>query len=546
MTKIHVPGVSVKQTAPAGPVGTPITEATTINTSGDYYVANDFSATGAAIRINADNVTIDLNWKTITGNTGNNADMDVIGPESGNSLGHDNITIKNGYIVHGATTETSFCRGIGIKGSNWTIEYCAIRDDANDGTQNSPSFPFACIGISRKNGYWFENADNPIIRYNYLQSIAEGGTAAQCSCGIYIFDNGADYMEIHHNIIAECHRSIYLPNWNAPGAPTTNSKIYQNQLSPNLVADPKAPYGILFSKSRYFDIYYNRISAWNGRGIILDGSEANDPGPYWADNNEINHNAIGCQMWNPTKGVGPVTYPGVYGIRIRFNSRNNDVHDNNIIVTNIDLNAATQGAYGINVGTGDSGMPGLNFDDNIVVAKLDNTGALNVPFHWEPDCTTDVSNNQWWNDDTPYIDAGTGVDGMEIFKWTSGEDFGLDQRTASSNDDGPYSTQYSPGSSTPAQVTGLTLRRFFDSYVLEWDESAEADVWRYQVYKDDVAIAHPVMAARSPHASVPKPFHVDINETGTVEYKVAALTLTGTEGTKSVGVSTTSAANGWQ
>ena len=89
---------------------------------------------------------------------------------------------------------------------------------------------------------------------------------------------------------------------------------------------------------------------------------------------------------------------------------------------------------------------------------------------------------------------------------------------------------------TPAAPTGLRLTKFFDDYVLQWDDNTEADVLEYYVYKN---------GARIPISSRGGTFYVDRNVAGTHTYSVSALTLTGTEGPRCTAVSTTTAGNAW-
>lgn len=74
----------------------PISEATTITTSGSYIVTNDFVInTGSAIVVNASHVTIDLDGHTIE----STAATDII--TNGNTGTYRDIHVKNGKLVGG-------------------------------------------------------------------------------------------------------------------------------------------------------------------------------------------------------------------------------------------------------------------------------------------------------------------------------------------------------------------------------------------------------------------------------------------------------------
>ena len=112
-----------------GPIGTEITQAMVpyeISATGAYYVAENLTSATTAITIAASNVSLDLNKKLITFNTGNNATTHGIGYSGAPA----NVTISNGYIEHAGTTDT-YCKGILPRGDSWLIENVAIRDGNN-------------------------------------------------------------------------------------------------------------------------------------------------------------------------------------------------------------------------------------------------------------------------------------------------------------------------------------------------------------------------------------------------------------------------------
>jgi hypothetical protein len=89
---------------------TAISSSTTVTTAGSYCLAKNLNITsGDGITINADNVTLDLDGRTIAGTGGNNGI--VVEPN------HSNITIHNGIICSMAKN------GILLEGN-----YCTVRD----------------------------------------------------------------------------------------------------------------------------------------------------------------------------------------------------------------------------------------------------------------------------------------------------------------------------------------------------------------------------------------------------------------------------------
>ena len=89
---------------------------------------------------------------------------------------------------------------------------------------------------------------------------------------------------------------------------------------------------------------------------------------------------------------------------------------------------------------------------------------------------------------------------------------------------------------TPAAPTGLIITRFLSSYLLQWQDNTENDVYEYIVYRDGEKL--PV----TPRGGT---FFVDVDVEGTHTYTVSAFTLDGNEGNQSASVSTNDAINGW-
>jgi len=92
---------------------------------------------------------------------------------------------------------------------------------------------------------------------------------------------------------------------------------------------------------------------------------------------------------------------------------------------------------------------------------------------------------------------------------------------------------------TPAAPTGLSIVRFFNSYLLRWDDNlkkGETQTYEYIVYRDGQKLDI------SPRGGT---FYVDIDVDGMHTYSVSAINLSKIEGPKSESVSTSNAKNGW-
>lgn len=109
----QITSADTKLTALKGDARTPISAAPfNITQSGSYYLTGNLSVTsGAAIDINADNVTLDLNGFTLrsTHATGNGFAIFI-------NLGNENIRIQNGHIMGNATVTSGVFTSGGFNG----------------------------------------------------------------------------------------------------------------------------------------------------------------------------------------------------------------------------------------------------------------------------------------------------------------------------------------------------------------------------------------------------------------------------------------------
>jgi len=485
----------------------------TISISGDYYLAEDITSTGGAITISAANVLLDCNWQAIEFNTGDSDN--TWGIQASGSP--DDVTIRRADISHAGVA--TGCKGIYPRGANWERSYFAI-DDAG---LNGDFMP-----IGNLDGVY--DIPNIKVHHNYTQA---GGYATATNSvatrGIYLQHRGADaYAEVHHNICTESQWPLTFTAWGRDTIPTVISPIYQNRLQSNRIENTKGPYALNITQSKKLDIYYNRCTAYNGRGIYFSGNGDGDTNA--STNNEFQYNTVGGNFYTAEKtGGGGFADEDNYGLRIRYGSGDNNIHHNNIITT-MNLASASASAQNLFIGSdnADTYMTNLTVANNITITNEGYASADYQCWLWDDINDIAVTDNQWMQKTGGVKEAlnGTPTIGSKVETGT---------------------TAYAPSDSgTPAQVTGLTLTKFFGSYVLSWTESTEADVWEYQVYRDGTPLTQLTQSGRKAHASVPDPFYVDYEPGVVTNYSVAAVTLTGTEGTASATSATSGAANGWQ
>ncbi|MEO2034938.1 MAG: right-handed parallel beta-helix repeat-containing protein [Planctomycetaceae bacterium] len=118
-----------------------------ISAPGVYRLASDLcfgTPHGAAVTVEADDVTIDLNGRTLSGTVGENTLAIVI-----QGVGRSNLSITNGritgfcfgidlraskdgssqsYVVSNMTLARNFYFGMRVVGSDWEIRHCTISD----------------------------------------------------------------------------------------------------------------------------------------------------------------------------------------------------------------------------------------------------------------------------------------------------------------------------------------------------------------------------------------------------------------------------------
>ncbi|MFO1435176.1 MAG: hypothetical protein U1F34_01925 [Gammaproteobacteria bacterium] len=466
----------------------------TLSQAGKVYVlGGNLTTSGQAVKITASNITLDLNGYTIVYN--NSGSGSVRGIET--AVFADNITIRNGTILQGAGNSSGspavYLTGATSTPGKFTLKNLVIRTTGwqSDGVENGQGYAL----------------NGTTIDHCFIE--LKGGTDAIDGAGadpIGINARSKGGMVITNNILVGGHRGMQLALTDGTVSDTARSDVSGNLIQQQRSPGSKAPYGILLAKAHNVDIHDNQIVSDDGRGINVDGWE--DGTSTGAAGNKVFNNVIDVQ-YNTLATSGAYVENNVYGIRDRYGSGNNSFTGNTIMVAN-SLSGDLMGVF-IGSDSVDQYMVNLVADSNTIIGRtIAGSSSKPVAFFFTASPQVSVSNNK-------YIANSL----------TGGTTGGV---TLSNN------IALSPSASTPATVTGVTLTKFLDNYLVQWNKSSNADVFEYVVYKDGVPVD---MSTRGGY------FWVDRGVSGTHTYKVAAKNLTGTVGAPSAEISTSGAVNGW-
>ncbi len=493
--------------------GIAVTGPGVLTVDGGYYVlTQDISAPGTAITINAENVTLDLNRNRITYNTSSGS-----GPYYGvyvplGSGGGDGYKITNGYIVQGAGASTGGA-AVYVGGASWMF------DPKEISYLVTYTHSYLSSGITAPLGYGFYNGE---VHHCYVlcdggtnPSNGSGGTSIAMTANPY-GNTTPSSVSIHDNIVVGPHRgpSLGYAGWMIDNP--QKSYMYNNLIQHKRKLDgAKSAYGLNLAKCRNVDIYDNQIITDYGRGIMMDGYE--NTAVRGVDYCNIYNNRIDVAYTNECVG-GFYPENRVYGIRCRYASGNNSFTNNVVMVENRVPPGSNRWAWAFYIGSDSwsSGqyMENIEITGNTIIARKYGTNPNPQCINFDVCKSVNVADNRYQTDGTFITDSSQ-----------------VTTLTQSNN------TVFNP-TATPsaAAPTGLRLTKFFNDYVLRWNDNPESDVLEYYVYKDGVRI---------PISSRGGTFYVDRNVTGTHTYSISALTLTGTEGPQCGPVSTTTAGNAW-
>jgi uncharacterized repeat protein (TIGR01451 family) len=286
--------------APAWPTTYVSAPASLSKTGETYVVTQDFSSSGDAFTITADNVVLDLNGHTVTYGTGGGLARGVYSTAAG-------TTVKNGTLTQAAGNSTSACHGLyhpyGSSTTGLVISGVTFNTHSTDSRGVMLSYCAPGTQIY-----------NCIFNTSVLASSADNGCAA-IHCEGSSFGSAAARAAIHDNTVNTATRPVMLVE-------TSYVDVYDNELHPQAPAvNPKNSYGIWAWGVHHCRFYLNTITTSSGRGILLDGG---------ATYNEVYQNTITC---TDTQGL-----ENIFGLRVRYGSSYNNLHEN--IVT-VDSTAAS-------------------------------------------------------------------------------------------------------------------------------------------------------------------------------------------------------------
>jgi hypothetical protein len=466
-----------------------------LNTPGQIYtLQNDISAAGTAISITADNVTLDLNGRTVTYNTAASSSA-VYGIYVGSGV--DRITIRNGIIVQGAGRSTrspaiQFSSNGGGVGPQTAMDL-VIRTTG-----------FESNGIQAGSSSAFNNSQ--ILRC-YIEVL--GGTTSTDGAGadpINVSAQAAGGVQIHDNILVAGHRGMQLAY--VGNTVDNQSNIYNNRIQQSRSLGSKAPYGVLLARSHNVHIYDNQIISDDGRGIILDGwDQGSSEG---ATRNFVYRNRIDVQYSIPANN-GSYVENNVYGIRDRYSSGDNTIEDNTVMVAN-DISGDIKAFY-VGSDASDPLMKNIILRNNTVIGRRGTpTGNRSYAFQFDSAASVSVIGNRYLAD---VFTSGTGS---------------VTTLTVSGNTPLPAAT------SAPTAPKAVQVTRFLDSFMISWATNPEPDVYEYAIYRDGI---------RLPISTRGGQFYVDAGIGGTHSYSVSAINVGGRESARSGEVSTATARNAW-
>ncbi|MHA1231752.1 MAG: hypothetical protein ACTSPQ_13980 [Candidatus Helarchaeota archaeon] len=455
-----------------------------------YRLINDISAKGTAFTITADNVTLDLNGHKIVYNE-NFSEEKVYGIK----VVCNNATVKNGIIIQG-------------KGSSSNSSGLILRSGSGHNINN------LIIKVYGKNCRGIESyASKSEIHHIYIENHGTTSDIAYAPDCIYAESRNEAGMKIYDNILVKGHRGINLNFFGIYVDSPQKTYVYNNLIQHERTPGTKAPYGIALAKCRNVDVFNNQIISDNGRGIILDG--LGQGVPRGTDYINVYNNRVDVQ-YSVMANSGQYVENNIYALRDRFSSGDNVIKDNIFMVEN-----EVEGyLHAISIGSGatDPLMKNIKVFNNTIIARDQNNKAWGGPYIFYLQYVNDMEivDNQYFTDGK--------------FSNEGEYEFHVDHLIKSGNE------KINPSNGVPSPPTGLTITKFLNSYLIQWEPNPEANVFEYIVYKDGQKL--PI----SPRGGN---FYVDVEVDGIHSYSISALTLNNIEGPKSNEISTNNAKNGW-
>ena len=478
-------GMALAETELSGPA--------TLSNGGEYYrLTQDISTNGTAFTITGNDITLDLNGHTVTYNTGSSG--------SGVVVSGSNNVVKNGILIQGAL-RSGEASGVYLGGSNNKAFNLAVKTNGIiTGEQYS--------SCARPMG------TNSEVYNIYCESTGTTNQMAYSPRCIMGENRGQAGIKVHDNILVGCHVGVSFDFLGLNTDMPDKTLIYNNLMQHQRTPGTKAPFGVLLGKCRNVEIYGNTIISDNGRGIMIDGYGQGVPrGTNYVT---VHNNRVDVNYQVPATG-GQYVENNVMGLYDRYSSGDNTFKSNIVIVDN----EITDSSAAVRIGSDapDGLMNNIVVEDNTLIAYRDTV------FRWAVVDEVFVTNNRYFTNG-----------GVHAFNWDGNQyNINIGDEIIESG-----TTEIIPVSYTPEAPTGLRLTRFFNSYLLRWDDNldkGESQTYEYVIYRDGEKL--PI----SPRGGT---FYVDVDVGwGIHTYSISALTLSGDESARSLEVSTINAKNGW-
>jgi hypothetical protein len=263
--------------------------------------------------------------------------------------------------------------------------------------------------------------------------------------------------------------------------------------------------------AKNFDVYNNQIISDDGRGFITSSYGNGDP--VGTSNVNFYNNRVDVGYLIPAQG-GQYPENHVAGTYSRYSSFDCN-YTNNIIIVDNKAGEATECVF---IGSDSADLQGNNtYAQNTFINHKSGSDSAVFRVAW---------NKSLFARDNVYL-AST----LFIGNW----DYNNVPPSGSNN------TKLTVSSYTPSAPTGLKLTKFFNSYLLTWNDSrvvvGESHTYEYFIYRDGVKI--PGISSRG------GTFYVDADVNGAHTYQISGVNLAGTEGAKCAPISTSSSVVGW-
>ena len=470
----------------------------TLSKAGETYrLTRDISSTGTAFTITGNNITLDLNGHTVTAATSSSGYGIVV---SGS-----NNKVFGGMVVVGGGSQVNIA-GIYITGSNNEVYYNQIR--ANGGTITGDVF----VNTVRWSG------STPNIHHNFCYASGHSTALAYAVDNIAGTGGGATGARVHDNVIVGGHRGIDCTLVGNKSLSNPRSYIYNNYIQNARTGGVKQPMGISVTESNNFDVYGNQVISDDSRGISICNWGNGSAG---ITGTVVYNNRVDVGYTLPAQG-GQYPENHVNAVRSRYGAYGIVYRDNIFIVDNAVAGGQTEC---LNMGSDTPDNQANNQVINNVLINHDRSNTWSGGIAMDCDKWLLISGNQYYG--LPQLH------GIWYGEWAYTHDGGANYPpTVTGN------TNIAPTSYVPGVPTGLSLRKFFNSYLLTWNLLNESQTYEYYVYRDGSKI--PGISSRGGS------FYIDPDATGTHTYQVSAVNLNGQEGAPCAAVSTNAATDGWR